>query len=477
MDITAFSEGRTWAIVPEALETMMQRLQAFGDLKALEQAAARFVEEPEERDDFLLRNGVAVIPVHGPIFKRGSIWSFLFGGTPLSVLTSVLMDALADRDVQAVVLDIDSPGGTVSGTEAFGDLVYRARDQKPVVSFGNGMIASAAYWIGSGAHRVVVESTADVGSIGVLMTHYDWSREDEMMGLKRTFLTAGKYKALGNDAEPLSDLARKTFQAELDYVYSIFIETVARNRGVAAETVAGDMADGRIFIGQQAVDAGLSDEVGGLDTAIEAAQELVEAAGPKPFNVNWGASASAKEKEYAMSKQETAAPAIETVEQLAAAFPGLAEQLRQQGRESVDLEGARSAAVSDESARILGLAAVMFGEEQGDKFKALVASGITVDQYQAVRGAGDTSGEEPESPEAAAVANAKQDMLAAINAAGPENPGAGAGSDAPASFEEAWKAVKAEENCSVQEAMKRVAARHPELHTQYLEDLKPAGSA
>ena len=121
---------------------------------------------------------------------------------------------------------------------------------------------------------MIVERTTDVGSIGVLYVHWDTSKEDEMYGWKRTLITAGEFKGVGNDIEPLSDRDRGVIQSELDTIYDIFIETVARNRGVSTETVLKDMANGRVFIGQHAVDAGLADKTGTFEDALEAAVDL-----------------------------------------------------------------------------------------------------------------------------------------------------------------------------------------------------------
>ena len=85
------------------------------------------------------------------------------------MLTPILSAAVADDDVQAILLDIDPPGGQISGTDAFSDLVYQTWQKKPVVAFGNGVMASGAYWIGSAASRVIVDRTAQVGSIGMLL--------------------------------------------------------------------------------------------------------------------------------------------------------------------------------------------------------------------------------------------------------------------------------------------------------------------
>jgi len=463
MEITDFTKGKLWAIKPSYLEEMLVKVP---ELKTAGDMAVRFTENPEERDDFMLRNGVAIIPITGPISKRGSFWSFFYGGTPLSVLNEVFMEALADSDVQAIVLDIDSPGGTVSGTEAFGDLIYNSRGQKPIVAFGNGMMASAAYWIGSGADKIIVEQTTGVGSIGVVMVHWDFSEMDKMYGVKRTVLSAGKYKALGNSTEPLSDKARKIFENELDYIYTIFVDTVARNLGVDAETVLEDMADGRIFIGRQAVDVGLAHDIGSMDTAIETALGMIESPG---FKINFlSAGATSPGKAGAMD--------IKTAEELSAAFPDLVEQVRKQGAESVDLDQVGTEAAQAEQNRILGLVNIQFGQEAGEIFKAVVDSGVTVEQFTAVKAANPNIGE-VESPELKAIQDSKDEMLTAIKEAGAENPGSGGEENLETDFMALVDAYQREHKCSKTEAMKKIGASHPDAHKAYLEKLKPIGTA
>jgi len=324
-----FAKGQARGIIPDHLEILFQNYKSFKESKAFTPEAFKFKSKRQQRDDFLLRDEVAIIQITGPIYKRKTLFSFLFGGSPIDELTETFNDAMTDPDVKAIVFDIDSPGGTLGGLEAFSELVYSARGKKPIISFANGMMASAAYWIGSTADMVIAESTADIGSIGVLMIHYDYSTADERYGLKRTFLTAGKYKALGNNAEPLSQEARDVFQAELDYLYSIFVNTVARNRGVSPQTVLEKMADGRIFISQQAVGAGLVDKIGTIEDAIESAAIA-------------------------------------------------AEQPQKVGQASA-LVGA------DERTRILNLAKILFGNKQGKKFEKVIRSEVTVEQFKAIK--------------------------------------------------------------------------------------------
>jgi signal peptide peptidase SppA len=448
MQMNDFSPGTVWGIRAGAMETMLKSMPS---PDAMASISVRFKEEPEEDFDFMLRDGVAIIPVTGTIFKRGSIWSYLYGGTPLTVLNQVLAAALDDRDVEAIVLDMDSPGGQLSGTDGFSDLVYAARKEKPVVAFANGMMCSAAYWIGSAADRVVIERTAQVGSIGIIYMHHDWSKADAEMGLTITVLSAGKYKAVGNNAEPLTDEARGIIQAELDDVYDLFIQTVARNRDVSEETVRTDMADGRVFIGQKAVDVGLADSLGVLDDAIEMALSLVPEGTSKYFNFSKGANVMK----------------ISTVDELKAHAPELCKQLIDTAVAGVD----HKEAVQAETARLLGLVNVHFGAEAGEKFKAVVETGVTEEQYKAIRGDQPAAGTEA-GGEAEEIDAAKQAMLAAIQQSGAQNPGAGGeGSPSNKDFLTLVEETMQVKNCSKRDAMKIVMKANSKAHEDYLKSV------
>jgi signal peptide peptidase SppA len=469
MQMSDFTKGTAWGIVPDQYESLFRQvldLRKSNDFSA--QVAGFTPKKPEK--GYRVQDNVAVVKVHGPISKQTSFFSFFFGGTSLDRLSKVFTEAIEDPEASAVLLDIDSPGGTIGGLEAFSDLVYSSRGEKPIVAFANGMMASAAYWIGSAADTIVAESTAEVGSIGVLMVHYDWSQNDAKYGLKRTFLSAGKYKALGNDAEPLSEEARRTFQAELDYLYDVFAGTVARNRGVDVGTVLEGMADGRIFIGQQAKDAGLVDSIGSMDVAIEAALSMVSNTSTS-YQINFNSSGVAPEKEVTMPGEKKM-DIPQTVEQLAVALPELAEALRAEGEKRVDLKTARKEAAQAENDRILGIAAVQFGDEAGEKFKAVVATGVTVDQFKAIRG---TAPADTTSTEAAGVQKVKGETLAAIQEAGAGNPGTGdntaTGSDGDKDFMTLVEDHRAQHKCGQVEAMQAVMKKNPKVHAAYISSM------
>jgi signal peptide peptidase SppA len=246
------------------------------------QPASRHATDAE-RIPYTIENGVAVIPVQGVMARRMNLMMEISGGVSTELLMRDFAKALADTEVDAILLDINSPGGVVGGLEPLAALIYASRDAKPVVAFARDQMASAAYWVGSAAAQIVGESTSLVGSIGVITVHYDYSESDRMDGIKRTFMAAGKYKALGNDAEPLSPDARSEIQDRLDYLYSIFVNTVALHRGTDSDTVHARMADGKVFIGRQALETGLIDKLGTFDDALTAALSMVPADTPKYF--------------------------------------------------------------------------------------------------------------------------------------------------------------------------------------------------
>lgn len=223
------------------------------------------MDEDDPTASITVDRGVALIPVHGLITKRGRFWwmrSFS------SDNASIVIRRLAERaDVKAIVLDIDSGGGQVDGTDLFAETIFNLRDQIPIVGVINEFAASAAYWIASACSELVISRTGSAGSIGVYTMHVDWSRYEQELGVDATVIYAGKYKAAHE--RKLNDDTREFYQSQIDEYYRLFVDTVARNRGRSSEYVLANMADARIFIGQQAVAAGLADRLGTLDQVID----------------------------------------------------------------------------------------------------------------------------------------------------------------------------------------------------------------
>lgn len=239
---------------------------------------------PLERDQEVIEmhGNVAVIPITGMLVQRANLFTKVSGGTSTQIAGNLMRAAIDDPAVRAIVLDIDSPGGEVNGTQELSDLVYAARQTKPVIAFSSSEILSGAYWIGSAASRVLISgNTVAVGSIGVLATHVETSEQERQQGIKITEIAAGKYKNVASSHEPLSDAGREAISERLDHLYTVFVNDVARNRGFEIENVLQNMADGRIFTGQQAIDVGLVDGVSTLSEIVDGLQrgDLVSASG------------------------------------------------------------------------------------------------------------------------------------------------------------------------------------------------------
>jgi len=175
---------------------------------------------------------------------------------------------IADDNVGAIVLEIDSPGGSVFGIQELWDTIFSARGEKKVVAVANSYAASAAYYIASAAEEVVVTPSGAVGSIGVLTAHADMSKKLAEEGIDVTLISAGKFKTEGNQFEPLSAEGRDAMQDMVDGYYSAFVNAVAKGRDVKAADVRGGFGEGRVVTAANAKSEGMVDRVETLDSTI-----------------------------------------------------------------------------------------------------------------------------------------------------------------------------------------------------------------
>lgn len=203
--------------------------------------------------------GIAVIPVQGTLVQKLGTLRPYSGMTGYDGIRANLSMALEDKAVKAVVFDIDSPGGEVSGCFDLVDAIYGARGTKPMWSILTESAYSAAYAIASATDRILVPRTGGTGSVGTICMHVDFSKALTAAGVAVTMIHYGDRKADGHAEIPLSKEALARFQADIDAMGELFVKTVARNRGMKASAVRATQAT--TYLGAQGVEIGFADAV------------------------------------------------------------------------------------------------------------------------------------------------------------------------------------------------------------------------
>ncbi|PZQ79295.1 MAG: peptidase S49 [Ancylobacter novellus] len=258
-----------WAIQPEKLEQIVAflSLQAAGDKLSAEEIEAR-ISKQAERDVARSEGSVAVLSLRGVIANRMSMMSDISGGTSSEGFGRAFDAAVADSSVKAIIIDTDTPGGVVSGADELSSKIFAARGTKPIIAHVNATNASAGYWITSAADEIVLSPSAEVGSIGVLGVYEDVSAALEKAGIRKTIISAGKYKAEGAPFAPMSEEAIAHRQGRVDHYYDVFVRRVAANRGVSLATVREGFGLGRTVTAQAAVGEKMADSIATLEDTL-----------------------------------------------------------------------------------------------------------------------------------------------------------------------------------------------------------------
>ena len=213
-----------------------------------------------------VKKGVAVVKMHGTLLKKAYCMDTASGGTrTLEDVQRDLRNAYSDPEVGGILLDIESGGGGVPGTAETARLIADIKETKPVIGLAGGYMCSGAYWIGSACSELYCSNTTEVGSIGVYQTHISMAKVLEEEGIKVTLIKAGKQKALGNQYTDLTEEDLSILQQRIDNLYNIFMSEVAGYRGVSFDKVKSEWADARLFTGEEAVRAGLVDDIATVD--------------------------------------------------------------------------------------------------------------------------------------------------------------------------------------------------------------------
>lgn len=249
-----------WCIEPGKLQSLVE---AFGQINLAQHVAQFDVAAARGRGFDVVGSGVAVVSLIGTLQKFDSS----MGGTSTLRAGRAIDEAARDDAVKAIVVRIDSPGGTVAGTQQLADRVAAAKAKKPVVAVIEDLGASAAYWVASQAERIVVNATGLVGSIGTFAVVHDYSEAARQVGVQVHVIRAGEFKGVGVPGTEINDEHLADMQRIVDQLNSQFLTAVSKGRGMPIAKVR-ELADGRIHVGREAVKLGLADSVQTLEQTI-----------------------------------------------------------------------------------------------------------------------------------------------------------------------------------------------------------------
>ena len=267
-----------WALMPERLSAVTAVIARWsGDARASDEVMHSVAADRNARDarrQSSVSNsggGIAVLPLYGIVTQRGNMVDDVSGPGTASTqqFSNLLRAALQDETVSQILIDIDSPGGSVYGVAELADEIVNARAQKPVVAIANSLAASAAYWIGCSASEFYVTPGGEVGSIGVWQAHQDYSKAMDEAGVKTTLISAGKFKVEGNPYAPLDEEAQGFMQSRVDDYYAAFTKAVAKGRGVPISQVRDGMGQGRVLGADAALASSMVDGIATFNDVVK----------------------------------------------------------------------------------------------------------------------------------------------------------------------------------------------------------------
>lgn len=331
---------------------------------------------PRPSRSYQITNGIAVLPVSGTLVSKTRSLQPYSGMTGYNGIIARLQQAMSDPGVDGILLDMETPGGMVSGAFDCADIIARMRDIKPIWALANDMNCSAGQLIASAASRRLVTQTARTGSIGVMMAHSSYGAALKTQGVEVTLIYSGDHKIDGNPYEKLPKDVRADFQTRIDATRQMFAEKVSAYTSMSVQSVLDTEA--AVFSGQESVDKGLADELVNNTDALGVMREALDrrkkttTGGTMP-----SPSASAATNQPAdQAATQTTAPAeqVTTVNTTTAALMA-----------PTDLSAQVSAAVAAENGRIMGILNCEEAKGRESQARALAETpGMTVESAQRI---------------------------------------------------------------------------------------------
>lgn len=261
-----------WAMEPGYLD-FMSHLTLQLCLLSTEERRARLGALEAERGERLeytyqatIRDGVAILPITGPISPYMDFFTYYSGGTALSLLARDFTAVLHDPRVDSILFKVNSPGGAVTDVSPMARMLYEARGKKPMMVHGGGQICSAAVWLGAAVGDMVIDDTTDAGSVGVYCAYLDTSKADAKNGFR--YIAFRSNQSPKKNLDPGTPEGADSLQKRLDAKAQIFVEAMSLYRDVTVEKVLADFGQGDVLVGQAAVDAGLVDRIGTFEETL-----------------------------------------------------------------------------------------------------------------------------------------------------------------------------------------------------------------
>lgn len=234
------------------------------------------VETELHRDKRFATDKIALIDVDGIILNSSPTKLFSAGEHPVSLLLEQLSKARSDKAVKAVILRINSPGGSVVASELMhNEITHFKKSGKPVIAVMMDVAASGGYYIACACDEIVAQPSTITGSIGVIMQLFDFSKTMEMIGVGSRAITSGKFKDAGSPFRTMKPEEREVFQNIITRMYDEFVRVVAEGRSGLDEDAVRSLADGRIYLASQALELGLIDRIASLREVIDSTKSKI----------------------------------------------------------------------------------------------------------------------------------------------------------------------------------------------------------
>jgi ClpP class serine protease len=270
--------GMPWLIHEPALRTILEIAQREppepDNLAAWKALMAPAVDALEMRSApplpgarrATLRDGVAILPIQGPIFRHAGLMTEMSGATALADFSKDLTLALEDARVGSILLDVNSPGGEVTGIAEAAEAIRAAGATKRIVAHVDGTAASAAYWLAAAAQEIVVSTTASVGSLGCVISFLDTRQREAAQGVRRHEFVSSQTP--GKRPDPSSDDGQAAYQRVVDSMAGEFLDALAELRGLGVEALLSATHGGGVILGREAVASGLADRLGSFEATL-----------------------------------------------------------------------------------------------------------------------------------------------------------------------------------------------------------------